>query len=167
MNQNVHLDIDGMGMVFFSAKTMSYVAPGTDFLTQDLTEPQQIADHIKKGDITAFCTGSGGSFDMRFSMGYPTAEIEKEFPVYIRLALDVQGGSVQFCDLFWMTNWNTDFPEEQILSLPDGYYELTVCTRMPESGCWGDDQIIYVYFNQVDKLPELTWTGVPYLFTEE
>ena len=33
MNQNVHLDIDGMGMVFFSAKTMSYVAPGTDFLT--------------------------------------------------------------------------------------------------------------------------------------
>lgn len=90
-----------------------------------------------------------------------------KFPVSIRLALDVQGGSIQFCDLFWLSKWNTDFPQDQIIALPDGYYEMTVCTCLPESGYWGDEQTIYIYFNMVDKMPELTWTGVPYLFTEE
>ena len=90
-----------------------------------------------------------------------------KFPVSIRLALDVQGGSIQFCDLFWLSKWNTDFPQDQIIALPDGYYEMTVCTCLPESGYWGDEQTIYIYFNKVDKMPELTWTGVPYLFTEE
>ena len=85
----------------------------------------------------------------------------------IRLALEVRGGSLQFCDLFWLSDWNTDFPQEQILSLPDGYYHITVCTKKPESGYWGDDQIICLYFNELEEMPELTWPGVPYLFTEE
>ena len=33
MNNKVHLDIDGMGIVFFSAETMKNVIPDTDFLT--------------------------------------------------------------------------------------------------------------------------------------
>jgi len=167
MNNKVHLDIDGMGIVFFSAETMKSVIPGTDFLTSEFTSPQQIVNHIKKGDITAFCTGSSGSFDIHFFMGYPTADILEKFSVSIRLALDVQGGSIQFCDLFWLSEWNTDFPQNQIITLPDGYYEMTVCTCLPESGYWGDEQTIYIYFSKVDKMPELTWTGVPYLFTEE
>ena len=167
MNNEVQLDIDGMGIVFFSAETMKDVIPDTDFLSSEFTSPQQIADHIKKGDITAFCTGSSGSFDIHFFEGYPSVDILEKFPVSIRLALDVQGGSIQFCDLFWLSKWNTDFPKNQMIELPDGYYEMTVCTCLPESGYWGDEQTIYIYFNKVDKIPELTWTGVPYLFTEE
>ena len=166
-NNKVHLDIDGMGIVFYSAETMKDVIPNTDFLSSEFTSPQQIANHIKKGDITAFCTGSSGSFDIHFFEGYPSVDILEKFPVSIRLALDVQGGSIQFCDLFWLSKWNTDFPKNQMIELPDGYYEMTVCTCLPESGCWGDEQTIYIYFNKVDKMPELTWTGVPYLFTEE
>ena len=84
----------------------------------------------------------------------------------IRLALEVRGGSLQFCDLFWLSSWNADFPQEQKLSLPDGYYHITVCTRRPESGYWGDDQMICLYFNKREEMPELIWPGVPYLFTE-
>ena len=114
-NNKVHLDIDGMGIVFYSAETMKDVIPNTDFLSSEFTSPQQIANHIKKGDITAFCTGSSGSFDIHFFEGYPSVDILEKFPVSIRLALDVQGGSVQFCDLFWLSKWNTDFPQNQII----------------------------------------------------
>ena len=57
-----------------------------------------------------------------------------------------------------------DFPQDQILSLPDGYYHITACTKRPESGYRGDDQIICLYFNKLEEMPELTWPGVPYLF---
>lgn len=166
-NNKAHLEIDGPGIVFFSAETMKAVIPYTDFLTEEFTSPQQIANHIKKGDITAFCTGTSGSFDLYFFMGYPTADIQEKFPVSIRLALDVQGDSIQFCDLFWLSDWDTDFPQNQMIALPNGYYEMTVCTCLPETGYWGDEQTIYIYFNKVDQMPELTWTGVPYLFTED
>lgn len=167
MGNVMHLSIDGMGIVLFSAETMKYVAPGTDFLTTEFTQPSQVAEHIKKGDITAFCTGSGGDFDIHFLSGYPTADINKEYPVSIRLALNVQGGSIQLCDLFWLSKWDTNFPQEQIVSMPNGYYHVTVCTRLPESGYWGENQTILMYFNKMEELPELTWTGVPYLFTED
>lgn len=32
----------------------------------------------------------------------------------IRLAVEVKGGSLQFWDLFWLSDWNTDFPQAQV-----------------------------------------------------
>ena len=87
-------------------------------------------------------------------MGCPTDDILEEFPVSIRLGLDVQGGSVQFCDLFWLSDWDTKFPQNQMIPLADGYYEMTVCTFRPKSGYWGDNQTIYIYFNKVEQMPE-------------
>ncbi len=161
-----HLSIDGMGIVLFSAEVMKDVVPGSNFLTAEFTNPKQVGEHVRKGDITAFCTGTGGDFILWLRSGYPDSNAEKEFPIMIRLALEVRGGSLQFCDLFWLSDWNTDFPQEQILSLPDGYYHITVCTKKPESGYWGDAQIICLYFNELEEMPELIWPGVPYLFTE-
>ena len=51
--------------------------------------------------------------------------------------------------------------------MADGFYDMTVCTRRPESGYWRENQTIRIYFNQVDAMRELSWTGVPYLFTED
>lgn len=167
MNKTVHLTIDGMGIVLFSAKTMEYVEPGSDFLTNEFDTPQQIAEHIKKGDITAFCTGSGGEFNLHLLTGQLPADINEQFPISARLGLDVQGGTVQFCDMFWISQWDTNFPHNQVIALDDGFYSIVVCTRMPQSGYWGDNQTIYIYFDKVDKMPELTCRGVPYLFTEE
>lgn len=167
MNDLRRLSIDGMGIVCFSAETMRYVAPGTDFLTEEFMQPDQIAEHIKKGDITAFCTGTGGDFNLQFLTGYPSAEDLQTYPVSVRLGLHVQGGSFQFCDLFWLSSWNTDFPQDQIVPMADGFYDMTVCTRRPESGYWGEDQTIQIYFNKVDALRELSWTGVPYLYTDD
>ena len=167
LGDTTHLSIDGMGIVLFSPEVMGYVVPGSDFLTAEFTNPKQVGEHIRKGDITAFCTGTGGDFILWFRPGYPDSNGEKEFPVMIRLAVEVRGGSLQFGDLFWLSDWNPDFPQDQVLSLPDGYYHITACTRRPESGYWGDDQIICLYFNRLEEMPKLMWQGVPYLFTEE
>ena len=51
-----------------------------------------------------------------------------------------------------------------ILKVTPGYYHITLCTKRPESGIWGDKQTIYVYLNKLDEMPELTWEGVPQLF---
>lgn len=167
MDNIMRLSIDGMGIVFFSAERMRHIAPGTDFLSTEFTQPDKIAEHLKTGDISAFCTGSGGDFTLHFLSGYPSAEIGEAYPVSARLGLEVRGGSVQFCDLFWLSKWDPHFPESQIVKMPDGFYDVTVCTRLPESGYWGEDQTILMYFNKVDAMPALTWTGVPYLYTDD
>lgn len=167
MDKTVQLSIDGMGIVFYSAETMKYVTPGSNFLNEEFMQPEQVAGHIRKGDITAFCTGTGGDFTLRFLEGYPSDEVLEEYPVAIRLGLEVRGGSIQFCDLFWLSSWDTDFPQEQVLAMEDGFYHITACTRRPESGYWGDSQTILMYFQKLDAMPELAWTGVPYLCTDD
>lgn len=167
MDYKMRLSIDGMGIVLFSAETMSYVCEGTDFMMTEFMQAEHIAEHINKGDITGFCTGSGGDFDMHFLSGSPEAGIEQQYPISAKLGLEVKGGSIQFCDLFWLTKWDTNFPEDQIIKMPSGFYEVTIFTKCPESGYWGEDQTILIYFNKVDKLPELSWTNVPYLYTED
>lgn len=95
LGDTAHLSIDGMGIVLFSAEVMKSVPPGRDFLTEEFTNPKQVGAHIRKGDITIFCTGTGGNFALWFRSGYPDSNIEKEFPVMIRLALEVKGGSLR------------------------------------------------------------------------
>lgn len=167
MNHRVHLTISGLGIVFFSAKMMAHVPPGTDFLEEEFMAPDRIAAHLNRGDITAFCTGSEGGFDLLFFDGQPSAEDLERFPVSVQLGLEIRGGSVQFCDLYWLMNWTTAFPPEQVLPLDDGFYRITACTRLPESGYWGEDQTIRLFFQKVDALPQMHWKGVPDLFTED
>ena len=167
LGDTAHLSIDGMGIVLYSPEVMKSVVPGSDFLTEEFIDPKQVGEHIRKGDITAFCTGTGGDFILWLRSGYPDSIAEQEFPVMIRLAVEVRGGSLQFGDLFWLSDWNPDFPQDQVLSLADGYYHITACTKRPESGYWGDDQIVCLYFNRLEEMPKLAWQGVPHLFTEE
>lgn len=66
LGDTAHLSIDGMGIVLFSPEVMKSVVPGSDFLTEEFTDPKQVGEHVRKGDITAFCTGTGGDFFYRF-----------------------------------------------------------------------------------------------------
>ena len=111
LGDTAHLSIDGMGIVLFSPEVMRYVVPGSDFLTEEFTNPKQVGEHIRKGDITAFCTGTGGDFILWLRSGYPDSNVEKEFPAMIRLVVEVRGGSLQFGDLFWLSDWNPDIGE--------------------------------------------------------
>lgn len=159
--QVLTLSTDGPGIVMYSDANMSYVSEGEDFFSKEFQNPDNVAEHIRKGDIIGFNTGSSGTYNITVRTGYPSEKVLEEYPIAIRLALDVKGGSVSVIDLFWLTEWSSEVPDEQKIFLPDGIYHVTVMTRKPDSNIWGDNQKIFMYFNRIEEMPQLTWRGVP------
>lgn len=167
MEKDINIEIEGMGIVMYSPKTVEGIPNGSNYLTNEYNLPSQVAEHVKKGDMVGFCTGSGGTYTLKIRDGYPTNEVNEEYPISIRLGIDVRDDKICFIDLFWLMEWDDDCPPEQVLSVESGYYHITLLTRKPESGIWGDNQTIYVYLNKLSAMPELAWQGVPQLFKEE
>lgn len=163
--KDITLETEGMGIVMYSPKTVKGIPEGYDYLSNEYTIPSQVAEHLKKGDMVGFCTGSGGNYILKVREGYPGNEINEQYPISIRLGIDIQDNKMCFIDLFWLMEWYDDCPVEQSVELENGYYHITLLTCKPASGIWGDDQIIYVYLNKLSAMPELTWQGVPELFT--
>ncbi len=163
MEHEMHLEIEGMGLVFYSEGAIDKIQKGEDYFSKEYEQPTDVANHIRKGDMVGFCTGSGGEYTLKFCEGYPDEEICKEFPDSIRLAINVVGGAICVLDLFALMCWPGDCPENQKVYLEDGIYHLTASTRLPSSGFWGDEQTIYIHLHKLDEMPPLTWTEVPYL----
>ena len=161
--KDINLDIDGMGIVFYSPETNKNIPLGYNFLNEEYIEPEDVARHVKKGDVVGFCTGSPGNFMLKFREGYPGDKLLKEYLVAIRLGVDIQDEMLCVIDLFWLTKWDPECPDEQIIPIDSGYYHITLCTRKPDSGIWGCKQIIFVYLNKLDFMPALKWDGVPVL----
>lgn len=164
LNYDVELILDGIGIVLYSEGAVKDIEEGANYFNKEYATPNQVASHIKKGDIVGFCTGTGGVFNLKFRTGYPSEDIDKNFPISIRLAIDVKGGKICVIDLFWLMEWSDECPPEQQILIDDGIYHMTVSTAKPKSGIWGDSQDIYIYLNRIAKMPELTWDGVPELF---
>ena len=166
IEKDINIEIEGMGIVMYSPKTVEGIPEGYDYLKNEYSIPRQVAEHLRKGDMVGFCTGSGGNYILKVREGYPTNEMDEQYPISIRLGIDVQDNKICFTDLFWLMEWYDDCPVEQSIELEKGYYHITLLTCKPASGIWGDNQIIYVYLNKLPSMPDLTWQGVPELFTD-
>ena len=164
--KDIKIFIDGIGLVLYSDEAMNYVKEGENFFEKEFSTPNKVAEHIQKGDIVGFCTGTSGEFNVKVRDGYPNNDINEKFPISIRLALDVKGNTLSIIDLSWLMEWSNDVPTEQQIILEEGVYHLTILTRKPDSGIWGDNQDIYIYMNKIDKMPLLNWNGVPQLFVD-
>lgn len=164
IKEDIQLDIDGMGIVIYSKKAMENVQEGDDFFNKEFSTPQKVAEHIRKGDIIGFNMGSPGNYNLHIRNGYPNENVLSDNPIAIRLALNVIGNEISFIDLYWLMEWSNYIPKEQKIVVNDGIYHVTVLTRKPSSGILGDNQDIYIYFNKIEKIPELKWDGVPSLF---
>lgn len=164
IEKDVKIDIDGMGLVLYSNEAMKYVCEGENFFQKEFSTPQKVAEHIGKGDIVGFNTGTSGSFNIKIREGYPNNTLDEQFPISIRLAIEVKGNKLSIIDLFWLMDWCDDVPEEQQVWVKEGIYHLTILTRQPNSGIWGDNQDIYIFMNKLDEMPRLSWNGVPHLF---
>lgn len=163
MTNEMQLEIDGMGIVFYSEGAIDRIQKGEDYFSREYARPEDVARHIRKGDMVGFCTGSGGKYILKFCSGYPDEAISKEFPDAIRLAINVIGGAICVLDLFSLMKWPGECPQNQKVNVEDGIYHLTASTKLPESGFWGDNQIIYIHLKKIDSMPQLTWNNVPYL----
>lgn len=164
VEKDINLEIEGMGIVMYSPETVRGIPERYDYLSNEYSAPALVAEHLKKGDMVGFCTGSGGSYILKIREGYPAEEIEENYPISVRLGIDVRDDKICFIDLFWLMEWYDDCPKEQCLDIEKGYYHITLSTQKPASGIWGDEQVIYVYLNKLPAMPELTWQGVPQLF---
>lgn len=164
IEKDIKINIDGMGLVLYSSEVMKYVCEGENFFQKDFSTPQKVAEHIRKGDIVGFNTGTSGKFNIKIREGYPNNITDKQFPVSIRLAIQVKGNKVSIVDLFWLMDWCDDVPEEQQVWVEEGIYHLTILTKQPDSGIWGDNQDIYIFMNKLAEMPRLSWNGVPQLF---
>lgn len=165
--KDIYLSIDGMGIVFYSPETNKNIPKGYNFFEEEYAEAETVKKHVKKGDVVGFCTGSGGDFMLKFRAGYPEESVLKEYPVTLRLGIDIRDEKLCIIDLFWLWEWGGDCPSEQTVSIDSGYYYITLCTRKPDSGVWGDNQTILVYLNKSDSMPEIVCSGVPLLLPPE
>lgn len=164
IEKDIEIDIDGMGLVLYSGEAMKYVCKGENFFQEEFATPQKVAEHITKGDIVGFNTGTSGRFNIKIREGYPNSAVDEQFPISIRLAIDVKGNTMSIIDLFWLMDWCDDVPVEQQVQVEEGIYHLTILTRQPNSGIWGDNQDIYIFMNKLDEMPRMSWRGVPQLF---
>lgn len=163
---DVKLTTEGMGIAFYSPETNKDIPEGYNFLKEEFWQPEDVVKHIYKGDVVGFCTGTGGDYTLKFREGYPHKELDEEYPLSLRLGIDIQDDKLCMIDLFWLMEWSKDCPKKQILTITPGFYHITLCTKKPESGIWGDEQTIYVYLNKLDSMPKLKWNGVPTLFED-
>lgn len=157
------LSTDGAGIVLYSENAIT-CDEGEDFFSKEFSTPSKVAEHLAKGDIIGFNTGSSGDFVIKIRYGYPSEKMLAENPIAIRLAIEIKGGKVNIIDVLWLSEWSAIVPEEQSILIEDGFYHVTVMTKKPNTGILGENQEIYMFFKEIDRMPTLAWKGVPYLF---
>jgi len=163
MNHEIKIEIAGLGIIFYSPFAVAHIADGTNFLSSSFWKPDEVAKYVNQCRIPAFCTGSPGTYKLRIFDGpYPDSIIETSART-IRLGIEVRDLSICFRDLYDLMDWRSSCPQEQNVSLADGFYRVTVMTRLPASGILGDNQEIDMYFEKYLEMPKLNWPGVPEL----
>ncbi|MEW4455458.1 hypothetical protein AB1L30_22505 [Bremerella sp. JC817] len=160
--KTILLETSGLGIIFYSPGSVAHIEQGDDYFGRHYMEAHDVERHVREGSIVGFCTGTAGNFELRILRDAPDLEAtDEEFQ--LRLALNCQGGRVCFRDLNDLADWETDCPKSQQLLLEDGIYEVTITSNTPASGILGDHQVVDIYFERVESLPQLRLRGAPYL----
>jgi hypothetical protein len=113
--------------------------------------------------LTAFCTGTPGSFRLRFRNGPRDEQAVDAADFKLRLGLEVHAGVICMRDLYDLMQWSGECPASQQLPIADGWYRLTVYSSRPASGILGDNQVIDIHLEPTREKPTLRWEGVPSL----
>lgn len=162
--REIALEIKGLGMILYSPTAVAHISDGADYLQSDFSEPADVARHVMECRLTGFCTGSPGSFRLRFLGRPPDNDVVEVSRFKLRLGLQVKGGVICVRDLYDLMEWSSACPDTQQLTVPDGWYRLTVFSSPPPSGILGDGQEIGIFLESVEHKPQLRWEGVPSLF---
>lgn len=161
--REIDLDIAGLGIMLYSPSAVAHIPEGSDYLQDHFQQPADVARHVMAAELTAFCTGSPGTFRVRLC-DEPLDEVEISAAEFkLRLGLQIQNETICLRDLYDLMNWSATCPSEQQFSMKNGWSRLTVCSSRPASGILGDGQVISIYFESWPDKPSLRWEGVPQL----
>jgi hypothetical protein len=161
--REVALDIRGLGLILYSPPAVAHIAEGSNYLQAHFWEPADVSRQVMECQLTAFGTGSPGTFRLRFVDGPPNESAVEAAKFKLRLGLQVRSGTVCVRDLYDLMEWSNDCPAPQQLVVGDGWYRLTVYSSPPPSGILGDGQLIHVALERVAEKPSVRWDGIPSL----
>jgi hypothetical protein len=161
--REIALDIAGLGIILYSPPAVSHITEGSNYLQEHFWQPEDVARYVMECELTTFCTGSPGSYRVRFLDGSPKESEVQAADFSLRLGLRVRDAAVYLRDLYDFMDWSNECPQQQRLSVADGWYRLTVFSSRPANGILGDNQLIEINFEPVDDKPTLRWEGVPQL----
>lgn len=159
----MNISIDGMGLVVYSPFAVKKIPKGEDFLMKCLWKPEDVKKQVERCQIIPFCTGSSGDYIIECFEDLPSGDYLSRFEYILRLGIIVRNDLVCIRDLFDFTRWDAKCPDTQKISIPSGYYVMTICTSTPESGITGDNQLIEIHFHKIDFFPATQCNGVPLL----
>jgi hypothetical protein len=157
------VDISGLGFILYSPPAVSHIPEGEDYLQKHFWEPEVVARHVMACQLTAFCTGTPGSFRLRFRDGPYDERPVAAADFKLRLGLEVRQGVICIRDLYDLMQWSAECPVSQQLPVADGWYRLTVYSSRPPSGILGDNQVIDIHLEATRRQPKLRYEGVPSL----
>jgi len=157
------IDIVGLGFILYSPTAASQISEGSDYVEMAFWKAKDIARHVMACQITTFCTGSPGSFVLRFVDGPMNEEAVRAAEFQLELGLEIRDSAICVRDLYDLMRWNPVCPMAQQLSIANGWYRLTVYSSTPASGILGDNQIIDIHLDKVPEMPSLHYQGTPLL----
>jgi hypothetical protein len=161
MQHEIPLLISGLGIMFYSPFAVAGIAEGEDYFSTKFEAYEKVTAHAMRGDISAFCTGSPGDFRLVVYDGKLDDDGLQNAKFKLRLCLEVRDGEVCFRDVYELLDWTADCPSTQKIKMADGFYSVTVYSSPPASGHIGRDQVIYLHFEKVGRLPALEPDFVP------
>jgi hypothetical protein len=161
--REIAVDISGLGFILYSPPAVAHIPEGSDYLEKHFWQPQDVARHVMDCQLTAFCTGTPGSFRLRFRDGARDEQAVDAADFKLRLGLEVHDGVMCIRDLYDLMQWFAECPEAQQLPIANGWYRLTVYSSRPASGILGDNQVIDIHLEPMLEKPKLRWEGVPSL----
>ena len=153
--RQIDVDISGLGFILYSPPAVSHIPQVSDYLEQHFWQPEDVAKHVMAGQLTAFCTGTPGSFRLRFHDGPRDDQAVDASDYKLRLGLEVHESVICVRDLYDLMRWSAECPEAQQLPIADGWYRLTVYTSRPPSGILGDNQAIDIHLEAMQEKPTL------------
>ena len=87
-------------------------------------EPQDVLEHIYKGSIVGFCTGSPGKYVLNIFQN-EKPKIEKLNPDYaIKLCIKVEDGEIFFRDLYALLRWSEECSDDCKVKIENGNLDV-------------------------------------------
>jgi hypothetical protein len=118
--REIVVDISGLGFILYSPPAVRNIAEGSNYLDKQFWQPQEVARHVMDCELTAFCTGTPGSFRLRFREGPRDEEAVNAADFKLRLGLEVHEGIICIRDLYDLMQWSAECPASQQLPTADG-----------------------------------------------
>jgi hypothetical protein len=160
VDTTIELEISGLGIIFYSPFAVAHIKKDEEYIDAHFWEPPDVAAHVNACSISAFGTGSPGVYILRLYDGQLNARDLEAAKASARLGIEVRDNTLCFRDLYDFIRWDPECPAGQIVSMPDGFYRITVYTT-PILNDSRDGQVVWLHFEPSPQKPELAWTGVP------